>query len=277
MASMSKPELAPLHRSGAVTDVPAIELRGATKIFVTDSGARIVAVDNVTVSIPKGQFTCVLGPSGHGKTTLLNLIAGFVEPSTGAVIVDGKPVKGPGPDRGVVFQQDTLFLWKKVAGNIGYGPKCRRVPRDERKRIVQKYARLVGLERFLGAWPKELSGGMRRRVAIAAVFANDPAVLLMDEPFAAIDYVRRADLHRVLLDLWRESNRTVFFVTHDIDEALALADRILVVVSGTLADDIELELERPRTAATLSSPRASEIRLRILEHMGLPRNGEINL
>src|SRR5205823_13909825 len=170
-----------------------------------EGGETVNALRNVSLSIDAGQFICVVGPSGHGKTTMLNLVAGFIEPTAGHVLTHGKPVTGPGPDRGVVFQRDTLFLWKRVRDNIGFGPKARGVPKEERTRIVDGYLKLIGLGRFGSAWPKQLSGGMRRRVAIAAVFANEPEVLLMDEPFVGLDYVRRADLHEVLLQLWERS------------------------------------------------------------------------
>jgi NitT/TauT family transport system ATP-binding protein len=250
----------------------AIELRGVTKIYTQESGEEVHGVTDVDLSIGPGEFVCFLGPSGHGKTTLLNLIAGFIMPTRGEVLVHDKRVEGPGPDRGVVFQQDTLFLWKRVADNIAFGPRARGVPKRQRQAIVEKYLRLIDLERFGRAWPKELSGGMRRRVAIAAVFANDPEVLLMDEPFVGLDYVRRAALHRVLLDLWEASRRTVFFVTHDVDEALALGDRIVVITDGRIVLDRPVPFGRPRSPAVLGSEAASEIRLAILEQMGLGRS-----
>ena len=221
------------------------------------------------LKIEPRQIVCILGPSGHGKSTMLNLIAGFLEPTGGEVRSHGAPVTGPGPDRGVVFQRDTLFLWKRVRNNIEFGPKARGVPKDECKRISDTYLRLIGLEKFGSAWPKQLSGGMRRRVAIAAVFANEPEVLLMDEPFVGLDYVRRAELHSVLLELWERARSTVFFITHDVDEALALADRLIVVVSGGIALDRPIQFERPRTPEVIASEEASEIRLEVLSKMHL--------
>jgi NitT/TauT family transport system ATP-binding protein len=175
-------------------------------------------------------------------------------------------------DRGVVFQRDTLFLWRRVAENISFGLRARGVPRAEREKAVKHYLKMIDLEAYGRAWPKQLSGGMRRRVAIAAVFANGPDVLLMDEPFVGLDYTRRANLHDVLLDLWQESRRTVFFITHDIDEALALADRIIVVVNGKVAYETPVALKRPRVVADLGSEEATHLRTRILEKMGVGRD-----
>jgi NitT/TauT family transport system ATP-binding protein len=246
---------------------PAIELRGVSQIFQLASGEKLTAVDDVTLVVEPGEFVCVLGPSGHGKSTLLNLIAGFQTPARGQVLSHGDAVKGPGPDRGVVFQRDTLFLWRRVADNVGYGLKARGVPKAERERVVADYLEIVGLTRFARAWPKQLSGGMRRRAAIAAVFANEPDVLLMDEPFVGLDFARRAILHQVLLDLWTRANNTIFFITHDLDEALALASRILVVVNGKVVHDTRIEAPRPRDAEALLSPEINEVRLAVLERL----------
>jgi NitT/TauT family transport system ATP-binding protein len=246
---------------------PAIELRGVSQIFQLASGERLTAVDDVTLVVEPGEFVCVLGPSGHGKSTLLNLIAGFQTPARGSVLSHGDPVTGPGADRGVVFQRDTLFLWRRVADNVGYGLKARGVPKAEREKVVARYLDIVGLTRFAKAWPKQLSGGMRRRAAIAAVFANEPDVLLMDEPFVGLDFARRAVLHQVLLDLWTRANNTIFFVTHDLDEALALASRILIVVNGKIVHEARIEAPRPRDAETLLSPEINEARLAVLERL----------
>ena len=247
---------------------PSIDLRSVTKIFTLESGERVPGVQDVSLTVPRGEFLCLVGPSGQGKSTLLNLIAGFIEPTSGEVLVNGRRIRGPGPDRGVVFQRDTLFMWRRVADNIAFGLEARGVPRRERKEIVERYLKIIELEKFARAWPKQLSGGMRRRVAIAAVFANEPDVLLMDEPFVGLDYVRRATLHKVLLDLWEGSGCTAFFITHDVDEALALADRVLVVVDGRIVHGVAVPFPRPRSAQVINSAEASEIRVRILTEIG---------
>jgi NitT/TauT family transport system ATP-binding protein len=260
--------------------VPAIELREASKSFVLESGEQTLAVDAVNLTVPRGQFVCVLGPSGHGKSTMLNLIAGFTAPTSGEVLAGGRVIKGPGRDRGVVFQRDTLFMWRRVADNIGFGLQASRVPKEERLAIVAHYLDVIGMTKYARAWPRQLSGGMRRRVAIAAVFANEPDVLLMDEPFVGLDYARRASLHSVLLDLWQDSGRTVFFITHDVDEALALGDRMLVVISGKVVYDKPIQLARPRTAEMINDEYSASVRVEVLRLMqsgiGLPTWAEVN-
>jgi NitT/TauT family transport system ATP-binding protein len=243
---------------------PALELADVTKVFTLESGDRIAAVDHVALTIDPGEFVCVVGPSGHGKSTLLNLIAGFIPPTSGHVACHGQSVTGPGPDRGVVFQSDTVFMWRRVADNVAYGLKARGVPKLERVAKVAQLLEVVGLTRFARAWPKQLSGGMRRRVAIAAVFANEPQVLLMDEPFIGLDYARRAALHRVLVDLWTSADNTVFFVTHNLEEALTLATRIVVLVRGRIVRDIRLHGAPPRDANALHDDEINDVRLAVI-------------
>jgi NitT/TauT family transport system ATP-binding protein len=246
---------------------PALELADVTKVFTLESGDRITAVDRLSLTIDPGEFVCVVGPSGHGKSTVLSLIAGFIAPTSGCVVCNGRAVTGPGPDRGVVFQTDTLFMWRRVAENIAYGLKARHVPRPEREAIVARLLDVVGLTRFARAWPKQLSGGMRRRVAIAAVFANEPEVLLMDEPFSGLDYARRVALHQVLVDLWSTVGNTIFFVTHNLEEALTLADRIIVLVRGRAVRDIRLGGATPRDAEALRSAEINRVRLGVIEDL----------
>jgi NitT/TauT family transport system ATP-binding protein len=253
----------PTHTDSAA----AIELTDVSKVFRLESGQEVVALDHASLVVPPGEFLCVLGPSGHGKSTMLNAIAGFIPPTSGSIRAGGREVEGPGPERGVVFQRDTLFLWRRVADNIGFGMKARGIPKDQREAAIARYLELIGLEDYAKAWPKQLSGGMRRRVAIAAVFANEPEVLLMDEPFVGLDYARRAVLHDVLLELWGNSRCTVFFITHDVDEAIALGDRVIVVVKGRVIHEERISFERPRSIADLSQPDATAMRTRLLQHI----------
>jgi NitT/TauT family transport system ATP-binding protein len=246
---------------------PAVELRWVSHEFTLESGQKVQALRDVNLTIPAGQFVCVIGPSGHGKSTLINMIAGFLKPSSGEVRAAGKLVEGAGPDRGVVFQKDTVFLWKRVAENIEFGMKARGVAKAERDEKVRYYLKKIDLEGYGAEWPKQLSGGMRRRVAIATVFANEPEVLLMDEPFTGLDYARRSVVHEVLTDLWSGSRCTVVFVTHDIDEAISLADRVLVVVRGQIVHEETITLRRPRGVAEISSDPAIAIRERLLERL----------
>jgi len=247
----------------------AIHARGVTKTFVAEGGRSVDAVTGIDLDIPDGEFVCLVGPSGHGKTTLLMLVAGLIDPTAGQLTVHGKSVTGPGADRGLIFQQDTLFLWRRVEDNVAYGLEARGIGRSERDAIVREYLRLVGLTSNARSWPKELSGGMRKRVQVATVFANNPDVLLMDEPFGSLDYVQRTHLHDVLLDLWTRTKKTILFVTHDVDEAITLADRIVVVVEGRVADDIPVPFPRPRTEELRATADAIEMRKRMLRHLGI--------
>ena len=252
-----------------------IELAHVQRDFRRADGQRVQAVVDVSFVIPEGQFVCLVGPSGCGKSTLLQMLAGLLPPSSGGIVVDDKEISGPGPERGVVFQKDSVFPWMRVIDNVEYGLKCRRVPTAERREIARSYLRQVGLAHVERAWPRELSGGMLKRVAIATVFANGGRVLMLDEPFSALDYVTRRQLQDVLLNLWSADKsgvrKTVLFVTHDVDEALALADRILVFRSGCQVDDIPVEKARPRSADSLLEPDMIAIKRKLLHHIGLDR------
>ena len=192
---------------------------------------RMVALNGVDLDIMENEFICVVGPSGCGKSTLLNIIAGLLQPTSGAVYVDGKKVEGTGTERGVVFQQYALFPWLTVLKNVMFGLKLKGIKDDEARELAMKYIKMVQLEDFVDAYPKELSGGMKQRCAIAQAFSMDPPILLMDEPFGALDAVTRARLQDLVLKLWAQDNpkKTVFFVTHDVDEAMLLANRIIVL------------------------------------------------
>jgi NitT/TauT family transport system ATP-binding protein len=250
-----------------------IELVHLGRIFTRGDGQSVRAVDDVSLVIPEGQFVCLIGASGCGKSTLLQMIAGLLEPSAGSIVVAGEEISGPGRERGMIFQKDSVFPWMKVIDNVEYGLKCRNVPPPERRDLARAYVRRVGLSQVENAWPRELSGGMLKRVAIAAVFANGSPVLLLDEPFAALDYVTRHHLHDVLLDLWNEPGksapRTILFVTHDVDEALTLADRIVVLHDGCVVDDLSVAALRPRTTDSLLLPEMVAIKHTLLAHLGL--------
>lgn len=260
----------------APSSLPAmIDFRHLSMTFVRSDGKVVNAVDDVSISFGEGEFTCVIGPSGHGKTTLLHVTAGLLRPTGGDVRIAGEPVTGPGPDRGVVFQKDSVFPWMRVLDNVEYGPRCRGLSRGERRDIAMGYLDAVGLSHVARSWPRELSGGMLKRVAVATVFANDPRVLLLDEPFGSLDYVTRRQLHRVLLRLWSGDGtrsgrrRTVMFITHDVDEALTLADRIVVVKHGRIAEDIRITLPRPRTDDDLALPEMLANKHLLLRHLGV--------
>jgi NitT/TauT family transport system ATP-binding protein len=250
----------------------ALEMNGVTRAYKRRDGSAIHALSDVTIAIPEGEFVCIVGPSGCGKSTLLQIYAGLSRPTSGVVKAHGAKVTGPGPDRGVVFQKDSVFPWMSVVDNVEYGLRCRGVAAAERRRVALDYLRRVGLSGVAQAWPRELSGGMLKRVAIASVFANGSEILLLDEPFGALDYVTRHKIHDVLLNLWDESDRarrTVLFVTHDVDEALTLADRILVMRSGAVVDDLPVETSRPRSEESLSNPLMVALKSKLLDHLGI--------
>jgi ABC-type nitrate/sulfonate/bicarbonate transport system ATPase subunit len=246
-----------------------IAIRGVTKRFAIGDG-EVEALGRIDASIERGQFVCLIGASGCGKTTMLRIIAGFEEPSTGEVLVDGKQITAPGSDRGMVFQDCALFPWMTVRQNIGFGPRQRRLARSDVDAITDELVKLVGLEHAAGRYPSQLSGGMKQRVAIARVLANDAKVLLMDEPFGALDALTREQLQRELLQIWGRTRVTVIFVTHSVEEAALLADRVLVMSAGPgrIESDIAIELPRPRD---VSSPEFNAVRRdlarRLTSHM----------
>jgi NitT/TauT family transport system ATP-binding protein len=219
----------------------------------------VEALRGANLSVSRGEFICLLGASGCGKSTLLRVVAGFEPPSSGQVSVSGKPVTGPGPNRGMVFQDYGLFPWLTVRDNIGFGPKARGRPKAEVARIVNQFVAMVGLSRFADAFPHQLSGGMKQRVAIARVLANDAELVLMDEPFGALDAMTRERLQDELLRIWAERRLTVLFVTHAIEEAILLADRVIVMSPGPghIVADQNIALPRPRD---VSSPEFNEQR-----------------
>lgn len=223
----------------------AIRAENVTIAFGRGSSHHI-AVSDVTIDIAPGEFVCLLGPSGCGKSTLLNSVAGYVSPSSGKVLIDGEAVTAPGPDRGMVFQQYSLFPWKTVRENVAFGPKI--LKRADPEAVADTMIAMVGLTKFSNRYPAELSGGMQQRVGIARALATYPNVLLMDEPFGALDSQTRHMMQESLLEIWSEFGITVLFVTHDIDEAVFLGDRVLVMSAspGRIIADIPVDLPRPR-------------------------------
>jgi NitT/TauT family transport system ATP-binding protein len=246
-----------------------IEVRDARCRFRHVSGNTIDALAGVDVTIRPGEFVCLVGRSGHGKSTLLRAIAGLTPLSSGVVRVGGSEVRGPSVERSMVFQEDTVFPWMRVIENVAFGPKNKGFSNDKATDIARDWLERVNLADFAASWPRELSGGMRKRVAIATVFATEAPLLLMDEPFGALDYVTRLSLYGLLTDLWSRTGRTIVFVTHDIEEALILADRILVIKDGGIADDLRVSLPRPRDEDMRASPEAVAITKTITRHLGL--------
>ncbi|WP_326686371.1 MULTISPECIES: ABC transporter ATP-binding protein [unclassified Streptomyces] len=225
-------------------------------------GTEFTALDRVSLDIADQEFVTVVGPSGCGKSTLMSMAAGLQEPSAGQVLVDGKPVTGPGPDRGVIFQQYALFPWLTVRQNVEFGLKLASVPAEERRRRAEQAIDLVGLDDFADALPKTLSGGMKQRCAIARAYAVDPQVLLMDEPFGALDALTRVQLQDQLLATWSREKRTVLFITHDVDEAVYLASRVVVMAArpGRIHRVIDVDLPYPRTEEIRLSAEFRQIR-----------------
>ncbi|WP_407652199.1 ABC transporter ATP-binding protein [Halomicrococcus gelatinilyticus] len=228
---------------------PKVAVDGVGKRFDGERGDAVRALDDVSFSVQDGEFVCVVGPSGCGKTTLFRTIAGLETPTEGSVRLDGDPVTGPGTDRGMVFQGYGLFPWRSVAGNVAFGLEQQDVPTAHRGRRVEEMLDLVGLAEFADAYPKSLSGGMKQRVGIARALAVDPEILLMDEPFGSVDAQTRDMLHQELLDIWATTEKTVLFVTHDVSEAVTLADRVVVMAAdpGRVREVVDVDLSRPRT------------------------------
>jgi NitT/TauT family transport system ATP-binding protein len=225
------------------------------------------AVRDLDFSVAAGELVCILGPSGCGKSTLLGALAGHIAIGNGRLTVDGRSILGPSPDRGIVFQQHTLFPWKKVRENVAFGPKMRGIGKVERKRLAYEIIRLVGLTGFEEFYPSQLSGGMQQRVEIARVLINQPDVLLMDEPFGALDAQTRSMMHDVLLDIWTKMPTTTLFVTHDIDEAIFLADRIIMMSArpGRAIEDVRVPFARPRRPELVTEIEFARLKRHFLE------------
>lgn len=237
-----------------------VTLHNVSKVFLAETGP-LQVLNNVTLSIAEGDFLCILGASGCGKSTLLNLIAGLEKPDQGAILVDGEHVKGPGPDRVVMFQEAALFPWLNALQNVAFGLKMAGVPAKERQERAMELLKLVKLTTFARSWIHELSGGMRQRVALAAALASNPGILLMDEPFAALDALTRDQLHVELESIWEETGKTIVFVTHNVREAVRLGTRVLLMSarSGNVCREYPIELPRHRHLEDVDLVRIASI------------------
>jgi NitT/TauT family transport system ATP-binding protein len=249
---------------GAATG--AIALRGVDVHFGEGKTA-VQALSGIDLQIEPGEFVSILGPSGCGKSTIIGALAGFTPVSSGELRVDSERVTAPGPDRGVVFQQHTLFPWKTVAKNVEFGLKMRSVGRAQRERQAREMLTLMGLGEFLSHYPHQLSGGMQQRVNLARVLVNRPRVILMDEPFCSLDAQTRLQMQELLLGLWQELHMTVVFVTHEVDEALFLSDRVVVLTQrpARIKTEVRVRLPRPRTRDLLTQPEFVGLKREVLE------------
>ena len=246
--------------------MPHIEVRNVSLVYDTPAG-RVTGVDDVSFGMEQSQFLCLLGPSGCGKTTLLNIIAGFLAPTGGEIRIGGEAVRGQGTDRGIVFQDFAqLFPWRTALGNVAFGLEMKGIGKTEREQIALKQLRLVKLEKFAQSYPHHLSGGMQQRVAIARALAYNPSVLLMDEPFAALDALTRDAMQRLLADVWRETRKTVIYVTHNVAEAVYLADRVIVMTPhpGRIKTELPITLARPRDPLSVEFLECQKALLRYL-------------
>jgi len=266
-----------------------VSLRKVSRSFLSPQGETIRALYDVNLDVEDaistdgrdvGEFRVLLGPSGCGKSTILRIIAGLDQPDSGEVLVNGKPVTGPGRDRGMVFQKYTSFPWLTVAENIGYGMKINGVPEEERRKTVDHLLEAVGLTGFAKVYPNTLSGGMQQRVAIARTLALRPQVILMDEPFGALDAQTRTDMQELLLRIWDETASTVLFVTHDVDEAIYLADRIYIMCAGpgTIIEDLPVPFARPRDPSVKQTKEFHDMQQHVLSSLRrAPGHGQIRV
>jgi NitT/TauT family transport system ATP-binding protein len=245
-----------------------LEVTDLVKTFRRGTRA-VTAIDRFSLNVEAGEFVAIVGPSGCGKSTFLHILGGFEPYESGTMRLEGAPVKGPGPDRGMLFQEFALYPWRSVIGNVGWALEVQGVPKAKRIEKAEKYLKLVGLSAFRDAYPAELSGGMKQRVALARVLAFEPRILLMDEPFGALDAQTRELMQEELTAIWQQTRNTVLFVTHDIDEAIYLADRVAVFTArpGRLKDEIKIDLPRPRSIEIKKSPEYNEYRARVWDSL----------
>jgi NitT/TauT family transport system ATP-binding protein len=261
MSAMMKPwpEVSAVA-TGTSADRGRIELKRLSMSFGQGT-ARVEAVESVDLVVAPGEFVSIIGPSGCGKSTLLNVVAGFMPPTEGEVLLDGVPIKGPGPERGVVFQQYSLFPWMSVRKNVEFGLKMQGVPASKRQTTARTLLGLAGLLAFENHYPDQLSGGMKQRVGIVRALATSPQVMLMDEPFGALDSQTRVVMQQILTNMWQKFRLSVLFITHDIEEAIFLSDRVYVMTArpGRIKAEVAIPLPRPRTAEMMSSIEFTQI------------------
>jgi NitT/TauT family transport system ATP-binding protein len=234
--------------------------------FTPRMGHPVTALDRISLEVDNNEFSVIVGPSGCGKSSLLRLVAGLIRPTAGGIYLDGKLVTKPGKDRGMVFQSYTLFPWLTVQDNLEFGLKIGGMAAEERAAVARRFIAEVGLEGFERAYPKQLSGGMMQRVALARALANDPNILLMDEPFGALDSQTRSLMQELLLKIWEHSHKTVLFITHDIDEAILLGDRVYVMTArpGRIKEEVTIDIPRPRSVDVLTADEFIAIKRRIM-------------
>lgn len=247
-----------------------LKLRNISKTFTSEKGEKIESLSSVSLDIDNQEFICLLGPSGCGKTTLLRIIAGLDQAGSGTVELDGTLIDRPNPQLAMIFQEYSLYPWRTVVANIGFGLEIRKVPAEERYSIVKKYVEIVGLGGFENSYPYELSGGMRQRVAVARALAVDPSILLMDEPFGALDAQTRNLLQHELLEIWEKTRKTILFVTHSVDEAVFMADRIVVLTPrpGRICEVIPVQCTRPRDRTGVEF---AKVRRHVLDLINQPK------
>jgi len=250
-----------------------LEVRHLSKVFFEQNDPRkpgLVALYDVSFSVRKNEFVCLLGPSGCGKTTLIRIIAGLIAADKGEILVNGAPVTEPGRDRCMVFQQFGLLPWRTALGNVEFGLEIEGVPREERQKVARRYLDLVGLNGFENYYPHQISGGMQQRVGIARALSKEPDILLMDEPFGAVDAQTREQLQEELLKIWAKTDTTVIFVTHSIDESVYLSDRVVIMQSrpGRIKEEVKVDLPRPRWEGDVKAdPRFAQLRAEIRESL----------
>ena len=245
---------------------PKLRIDSVALRFASRTGVPVTALEDISLDVEDKEFSVIVGPSGCGKTSLLRLVAGLIEPTEGVISLDDARISGPGRDRGMVFQSYTLFPWLTVQDNVEFGLRIAGIPPAERRETSRRFIAQVGLSGFERLYPRQLSGGMMQRVALARALANDPAILLMDEPFGALDSQTRSLMQELLLDIWQQSHKTVLFITHDIDESILLGDRVYVMTArpGRIKEMVEIDLPRPRTVELLTTEAFMAIKRRIM-------------